>query len=88
MQKPRDNAFDRGVQPPLEAVLVDRAEAILDFRPDPDLRARIDLLASKSTEDALNATERAEYEGYVIANKFIAILRRQARQLLDRSPAA
>jgi hypothetical protein len=39
-------------------------------------------LACKSTEDELNEQERSEYEGYVRANKFIAILQKQARRLL------
>ena len=38
--------------------------------------------AGKSTEGQLTETERAEYAGYVRANKFIAILQRQARQLI------
>lgn len=35
-----------------------------------------------STEGQLTETERAEYGGYARANKFIAILQRQARQLI------
>jgi hypothetical protein len=37
---------------------------------------------AQTTEGQLTEAERAEYAGYVRANKFIAILRRQARQLL------
>jgi hypothetical protein len=51
--------------------------------PDPALQARIEELGAKSTEGELTAQERAEYEGYVRANKFIAILQRQARQMVD-----
>jgi len=43
------------------------------------LQIQIEELAMKSTEGELSTTERAEYEGYVRANKFIAILQRQAR---------
>jgi hypothetical protein len=39
-------------------------------------------LAEKSTEGQLSADERSEYEGYVRANKFVAILQRQARALI------
>jgi uncharacterized protein YnzC (UPF0291/DUF896 family) len=63
-------------------VLPEKAEAILRFRVAPELQARIEELAGKSTEDQLTETERAEYAGYVRANKFIAILQRQARQLV------
>jgi hypothetical protein len=79
---PETVAFERGVRPLLQLVLRDKAEAVMNFRADPTLQSRIEELAMKSTEGELSATERAEYEGYVRANKFIAILQRQARQLL------
>lgn len=79
---PATTAFDRGVRPLLQIVLLDRADAVLNFRPDPKLQARIEELATKSTEGKLTVQERAEYEGYVRANKFIAILQRQAKQMV------
>jgi len=79
---PETIAFERGVRPLLQIVLRDKAETVVNFRADPTLQSRIEELAIKSTEGELSATERAEYEGYVRANKFIAILQRQARQLL------
>jgi hypothetical protein len=75
------DAFERGVGPVLRIVLPEKAEAVLRFRAAPELQARIEDLAGKSTEGQLSETERAEYAGYVRANKFIAILQRQARQL-------
>ncbi|MEE8291625.1 MAG: hypothetical protein V3R80_09105 [Candidatus Tectomicrobia bacterium] len=78
---PETIAFDRGVRPMLQMVLLDKADAVLNFHPDLALQGRIEVLAVKSTEGELTATERAEYEGYVRANKFIAILQRQARQI-------
>lgn len=75
-------AFDRAVRPLLEVVLPDKAEAILAFRAPAKLRDRIQELAEKSNEGGLSESECAEYAGYVRANKFIAILRRKARQLL------
>jgi len=83
---PERTAFDRGVGPVLQLLLPDRAQAVLDFRPDPGLQARIEELAEKATEGELTAQERAEYEGYVRANKFIAILRRQARRIVGAEP--
>ena len=79
---PETAAFDRGLQPLLQTVLLDRAEAVVGFRPDATLQSRIEALAEKSTEGDLTEEERAEYSGYVRANKFIAILKRQARQML------
>jgi hypothetical protein len=79
---PETIAFERGIRPILQIVLLDKADAVLNFRPDPTLQDRIEELATKSTEGELTDQERAEYEGYVRANKFIAILQRQARQFL------
>jgi hypothetical protein len=79
----KEDAFERGVRPVLRIVLPEKAEAILRFRAAPELQARIEELARKSTEGQLTETEKAEYAGYVRANKFIAILQRQARQLIS-----
>ena len=76
------DAFERRVGPVLRIVLPEKAEAVLRFRAAPELQARIEELAGKSTEGQLTETERAEYAGYVRANKFIATLQRQARQLI------
>ncbi len=74
-------AFDPGVRPVAELVLPDKAHLILGFRPAPELEARIEALAAKSTEGQLTSVEREEYAGYVHANKFIAILKRLAREV-------
>ena len=74
-------AFDRGVRPMLEIVLPEKADAVIGFRADPELQAHIEELARKSTEGELTEDERAEYTGYVRANKFVAILKRQAQQI-------
>ena len=67
----------------LEIVLPERADAVIGFRADPELQARIEELAQKSTEGELTEDERAEYAGYVRANKFFAVLERQARQIAN-----
>jgi hypothetical protein len=75
-------AFGRGIRPVLRIVLPEKAKAVLRFRADPTLQARIEQLAEKSTEGRLTSKEKAEYAGYVRANKFVAILQRQAKQLI------
>jgi hypothetical protein len=77
------SAFDRGVRPVMKIVLPERAEEVVEFRADPELQARIEELARKSSEGELSDAERAEYAGYARANKFIAILQRQARALIE-----
>ncbi len=74
------SAFDRGVAPVLHTLLLDKAADVVAFRPDPALQERIDELASRCTEGVQSDSERSEYEGYVRANKFIAVLQRQARK--------
>ena len=76
-------AFDRGVRPMLEIVLPEKADLVIGFRADPELQARIEELARKSTEGELTEDERAEYAGYARANKFVAILKRQAQQIAN-----
>jgi hypothetical protein len=76
-------AFDRGVRPMLEIVLPGKTDAVIGFQADPDLQARIEELARKSTEGEFTEDERAEYAGYVRANKFVAILKRQAQQIAN-----
>jgi len=57
---PETTAFERGVRPILQIVLQDKADAVVNFHPDPVLQDRIEELAAKSTEGELSATERAE----------------------------
>ena len=76
-------AFDRGIRPMLEIVLPGKADEVIGFQADPDLQARIEELARKSTEGELTEDERAEYAGYVRANTFVAILKRQAQQITN-----
>ncbi|QDU30180.1 hypothetical protein ETAA8_52990 [Anatilimnocola aggregata] len=76
-------AFERGIDSLLQLVLPDKAAQVAGFQVDRDLSARIEELAAKSTEGELTPDERAEYAGYVRANKFIAIFQRQARKFLS-----
>ena len=82
---PENTAFDRGVRPLLDMLLPGKEPDVLNFEGDPAVRERIEELASKSTEGDLDESERSEYEGYVRANRFVAILKREARRLLESS---
>lgn len=76
-------AFHRGVAPLLHLLLPGKEEMVLGAVPDQALRNRIESLASRNTEGTLTVDERAEYEGYVRANKFVAVLRREARRIKE-----
>lgn len=78
-------AFNRGTDPILQSITVDQAREIVEFRGDAELRQRIDHLAELANEGELTAEEQAEYEGYVRANKFVAIFQAKARKLLSNS---
>ena len=78
-------AFQQAVRPVTDQVLPDHQSLILGYQPSSALRERIEDLASRNTEGSLTPEERAEYAGYVRANKFLAQLRRLTRL---GSPAA
>ena len=81
-------AFDRSTEPLFQILTLDQIEQIVHFQADEALRDRIDELAGKCTEDELTDGERAEYEGYVQANSFIATLQVRARKLLSSRKGA
>lgn len=88
MPQPFDTAaFDRATAPLLQFLTREQAEALTAYRGTPELRQRIDELASKNTEGLLTEGERAEYEGYVKANSFVAILQAKARKILAAGEA-
>ena len=64
------------------------AEALLRLRADARLQARIEELADRSTEGALSAEEREEYENLIRVGNFIAVLQAKARRQLADSHAA
>ncbi len=80
-------AFQRGVSPILNLLLAGREEAVLTAEIEPSLRERIEELATKNTEGNLTHEEREEYAGYVRANKFVAVLRREAKKFKSSSAA-
>ncbi len=65
----------------LQLLLPGKETAVQSFKPDKALQERIEALADQSTEGELTGEEREELEGYVRANKFVAILRREASLL-------
>ena len=80
-------AFQRGVNPLLELLLPGKVDELLAAKRDPALSDRIEQLASKSTEGTLSPEEREEYLGYIRANKFVAVLRREAKKFKSGSAA-
>jgi hypothetical protein len=75
-------AFDRGTDSLLRFFTREQAEALVAYRGDDAIRGRIEELARKNTEGELTEQDRAEYEGYVKANKFVATLQAKVRKVL------
>ncbi len=61
------------------------ARKLVKVRFDPAIQAKIDRLAQKCNDGELSESERREYESYVHAIDFIAVLQTKARALLKRS---
>lgn len=75
-------AFDRGTDPLLQILTAEQAEQIVAWRTDESLQDRIAELAARANEGDLSPEERAEYEAYIQANDFVALLQAKARRLL------
>jgi hypothetical protein len=73
--------FDRILTPEV-------ARKLVHLRFDSAAQARIRKLAQKCNDGKLTDSERREYETYVYAIDFIAILQAKARALLKRSADA
>ena len=75
-----NNAFERGIAPLFRILTPEQAVQIANCHADEPLQQRIEELASKCNEGELSEEELGEYEGYVRANKFVAVFQTQARR--------
>jgi hypothetical protein len=78
-----NSAFDRATQPILGILTPEQVHQIADYHADEELQDRIAQLAEKANEGELSDEERSEYEGYIHANRFVAILQAQARRRIS-----
>ena len=58
------------------------ARRILEFRVDPAMQARLDILSEKANEGTLSDDERAEYQAAINAADIISILKLKAQRQL------
>ncbi len=80
--------LDRLLDPLGDILTPEVARKLVNYRFDGKAQARIDKLARKCNEGQLTDAERREYETYVNAIDFIAILQGKARAILKRSADA
>ena len=70
---------------PVSSSLNDEAaRKLIGLRADRKAQARVAELAEKCNEGELSPRERREYEMYVMAGHFVAILQAESRILLSR----
>jgi len=77
--------LDRLLDPLSDMLTPEVARKLVKYRFDDKAQAHIDKLARKCNEGQLTDKERREYETYVSAIDFIAILQAKARAILKRS---
>jgi hypothetical protein len=70
------------LDPVARCLTEESARHLIALRADPVAQDRIEQLADASTDGRLSPEEQAEYEAYIAASGFIAILQSKARLLL------
>jgi hypothetical protein len=75
-----DTALDGLLDPLSRCLDAESARRVTELRIDPSVQSRIDALAERANNGVLGDEERAEYEAYVNASDFIAILKLKARR--------
>ena len=74
--------LDRLLDPVAACLTTEVARKIVNLRADPATQARLDELADKAAEGALNGVEREEYAAYVEALDVVGLLQAKARASL------
>jgi hypothetical protein len=78
-----DTALDGLLDPLSRCLDAESARRVTKLQVDPAVQSRVDALAERANNGALSEEERAEYEAYINASDFIAILKLKARRHLD-----
>jgi len=71
-------ALDALLDPLSRCLDAESARRVTELRVDPAVQSRVDALAERANNGALSDEERAEYEAYINASDFIAILKLKA----------
>jgi hypothetical protein len=83
------SSLDRFLDPATGCLTPQVAQRIVDWRPDQELKVRIQELGRKANAGKLTAEEDAEYEQYIddgdLDGDLIALLQAKARGILARS---
>jgi hypothetical protein len=81
--------LDQVLEPVSASLNVEAAQKILALKADRKTQALVNKLADKCNEGELTPEEQRDYELYIMADHFVAMLKAKARILLARkSPPA
>jgi hypothetical protein len=75
--------MDRVLDPLASSLNREAARSILESRVDPEIQARVAVLAERANEGLLSPEERDEYLSYVEAADLLAIFKLKAKRHLD-----
>jgi len=78
------STFDRFLDPVAECFTAGVAQRIVELPTDSQSVARLEQLREKANFGTLSDDERAEYEEFVEAMDFVAILKAKAKAVLDK----
>ena len=77
--------LDRMLDPLVECLNAEAACRIVNLRIDPEIQARVAVLAERANEGELTAEERDESLSYIEASDRLAVFKLKARRHLDRN---
>jgi len=83
MKRSNGQLLDRLLDPISAALNEEAARKLIGIKADAKARVHVAELARKCNEGELSPEERRDYEMYVLAGDFIAILQAKARLLLS-----
>ena len=76
-------ALDSLLEPLSRCLDTESAQRVAEFRADPVVQERIDILAQQANEGLLSEDQRTEYEAFTNAADFISILKLKSRRRLN-----
>lgn len=80
------DAFHRATARVFAILTPEQMRQLAELQADEQLAERVSILADKANEGELSEAEHAEYEGYIEANDWLAMLQAEARVHLDAEP--
>ncbi|MDR3632317.1 MAG: hypothetical protein P4L84_00695 [Isosphaeraceae bacterium] len=81
-QTQESSVLDRMLEPLSRCLDAESAKRVTELVIDPSVQSRVDVLAERANEGLLTPEERSEYEAYINADDFIAILKMKAKRVL------